>query len=300
MKRRLRSGFTLIELLVVIAIIAILAAILFPVFAQAREKARGVSCLSNIKQQSLAIMTYVQDYDETYPFGFGWHPQLGWMWNYDFAVPQNWPKSWSAQDIAGDSTAWVNSTQPYTKNYDLYACASGVEFRSPPYASDYTQPRTRWYGVSYSFNGLLHSYSLAGVPSPSRVPLLWEGLGKVKYAGFGLTVPAIVCDNPNAACRYQERTGSQCAPGNGGQSGFFELGNNGEITFGTANVHTGGMNFAMADGSAKWRRVGAQVLPATTDGNTDPFSQYDAQGFAKGYWWDGCHAWLFRPNIEWK
>jgi prepilin-type N-terminal cleavage/methylation domain len=62
------SGFTLIELLVVIAIIAILAAILFPVFAQAREKARQASCLSNTRQYSTAAMMYVQDYDETFPF----------------------------------------------------------------------------------------------------------------------------------------------------------------------------------------------------------------------------------------
>jgi len=62
-----RRGFTLIELLVVIAIIAILAAILFPVFAKAREKARQVTCLSNCKQMGLAIMQYIQDYDETYP-----------------------------------------------------------------------------------------------------------------------------------------------------------------------------------------------------------------------------------------
>jgi prepilin-type N-terminal cleavage/methylation domain-containing protein/prepilin-type processing-associated H-X9-DG protein len=62
-----RRGFTLIELLVVIAIIAILAAILFPVFAQAREKARQTSCLSNLKQLGLGLMMYAQDYDETYP-----------------------------------------------------------------------------------------------------------------------------------------------------------------------------------------------------------------------------------------
>ena len=61
------SGFTLIELLVVIAIIAILAAILFPVFAQAREKARQITCLSNVKEQGLAMLMYAQDYDETFP-----------------------------------------------------------------------------------------------------------------------------------------------------------------------------------------------------------------------------------------
>src|SRR5437667_11069914 len=65
---RKQNGFTLIELLVVIAIIAILAAILFPVFAKAREKARQASCLSNTKQMGLALMMYTQDYDEILPF----------------------------------------------------------------------------------------------------------------------------------------------------------------------------------------------------------------------------------------
>src|SRR5438132_1387222 len=80
------SAFTLIELLVVIAIIAILAAILFPVFAQAREKARQSSCASNMKQLGLAIMQYTQDYDQTYPFG-GLQTSGFWM-------DQNvtWPK----------------------------------------------------------------------------------------------------------------------------------------------------------------------------------------------------------------
>lgn len=73
-RNSLRAGFTLIELLVVIAIIAILASILFPVFAQAREKARQTSCLSNEKQIGLAIMQYVQDYDETYPLCYLAYP----------------------------------------------------------------------------------------------------------------------------------------------------------------------------------------------------------------------------------
>src|SRR6184192_1478744 len=83
LKRSRRTGFTLIELLVVIAIIAILAAILFPVFAQAREKARAISCLSNVKQMGLAHQMYWQDYDERtatswsygFPGEFSWYVQ---------------------------------------------------------------------------------------------------------------------------------------------------------------------------------------------------------------------------------
>src|SRR5260370_1712311 len=83
-------GFTVIELLVVIASIAMLAAILFPVFAQAREKARSASCQSNLKQLGLAIGMYKQDYDEHYPFA-GWLPDLGqgnngtWEWQNSVA-----------------------------------------------------------------------------------------------------------------------------------------------------------------------------------------------------------------------
>ena len=89
----MRKGFTLIELLVVIAIIAILAAILFPVFARAREKARQTSCLNNVKQLTLAIMMYAQDYDEVYPYASRWGPNpngdhgSGWWYWYDYLLP---------------------------------------------------------------------------------------------------------------------------------------------------------------------------------------------------------------------
>jgi prepilin-type N-terminal cleavage/methylation domain-containing protein/prepilin-type processing-associated H-X9-DG protein len=95
----MRKGFTLIELLVVIAIIAILAAILFPVFARAREKARQSSCLSNTKQIMLAMLQYTQDYDETYPYAQAWGPN-------------------------DDRTYWTEALQPYIKNTQILQCPS--------------------------------------------------------------------------------------------------------------------------------------------------------------------------------
>ncbi len=90
-----KRGFTLIELLVVIAIIAILAAILFPVFAQAREKARQTTCLSNGKQIGLAMMMYVNDYDERFPH-------------------QQW-RDWGDPAVPGRRRAWTMDIAPYVK-----------------------------------------------------------------------------------------------------------------------------------------------------------------------------------------
>jgi len=99
----MRRGFTLIELLVVIAIIAILAAILFPVFAKAREKARQSSCLSNVRQMTTAIMSYLQDYDEVLP------------------LAGYWPMSGAYQT----APFWDELLMPYIKNDQIFRCPSG-------------------------------------------------------------------------------------------------------------------------------------------------------------------------------
>jgi len=99
-------GFTLIELLVVIAIIAILAAILFPVFARAREKARQTSCLSNIKQLGLGVIMYAQDYDEQHPVMY-WTPVAG----YDDGVSR-------------EGISVMSTILPYVKNSQIFSCPS--------------------------------------------------------------------------------------------------------------------------------------------------------------------------------
>jgi prepilin-type N-terminal cleavage/methylation domain-containing protein/prepilin-type processing-associated H-X9-DG protein len=113
-----RNGFTLIELLVVIAIIAILAAILFPVFAQAREKARQVQCLSNQKQVGTALMMYCQDYDDTYPI----QTQMG------APIP-------GGGAYFNPGCIW-NMLAPYVKNQKVWICPSQVYWQAD-YAKRY-------------------------------------------------------------------------------------------------------------------------------------------------------------------
>ncbi len=106
----MKKGFTLIELLVVIAIIAILAAILFPVFARAREKARQTSCLSNLKQFGLGLMMYAQDYDEMLP--------VRAYTGTDLVYPNG---------TTGTTYLWYHMLYPYLKNWQMMQCPSSSQ-----------------------------------------------------------------------------------------------------------------------------------------------------------------------------
>jgi len=142
-----RSGFTLIELLVVIAIIAILAAILFPVFAKVREKARQTACLSNQKQLGLAMFQYVQDADEMFPAGL---------------VGQNGPTN-VGSGPNGAGAGWAGAISPYIKAPDMLRCPD-----------DASSPGNGVYRCSYALNCYLPIRSLAYLISPSTTVQMFE------------------------------------------------------------------------------------------------------------------------------
>ena len=158
-----RRAFTLIELLVVIAIIAILASMLFPAFSRARESARKVVCVSNLKQIGLSVAMYNQDYDEMYPNGFPF---------------------WSAGTLPTDLTLpnspelLVSILNPYTKSTQIWSCISwqGHYTSNPNYTGNYsfiTSPGNNLIGVPGTMST---PKSLAAVDQGALFPLLFCGV----------------------------------------------------------------------------------------------------------------------------
>ena len=228
------SGFTLIELLVVIAIIAILAAILFPVFARARENARRSSCQSNLKQIGLGVLQYVQDYDERYP--------LAVVHGGGFSLP----------------FGWADAVQPYLKSTQIYQCPSEPngptdDPLSPTAGLGYTD---YWYNALLSWNG---DSTAAGMRYNSSV-----SLSALPYASLTIMNGdgASTGGNPGAALYRSNGCGNAVGIGNSTVStpnfgncagASIELAPTGAFGGGGNHIrHLEGTNLSFADGHVKW------------------------------------------------
>lgn len=255
---RQSHGFTLIELLVVIAIIAILAAILFPVFAKAREKARQASCLSNEKQIGLAIMQYVQDSDEIYPLAVS---TPGGDWN---------------------GGQWTMAVMPYVKSLNVFYCPSdgsagqqGWWGTKESYAvNGYYGANYNWYSATDPNNGFAllgimatvgqgtqwlspRSASDSSINNPSSTILLTEKLatdnGDTASGGWAYTTfawgPGCVI---GGTTNYGGGWGPQAIPNDKGTApgNAYPNGPNGAVS----SRHTDMANFAFADGHVKAMR----------------------------------------------
>lgn len=243
-----RKGFTLIELLVVIAIIAILAAILFPVFAQAREKARAISCISNLKQDGLAIRMYQQDYDETVVPGYQYQDKDGCeiRWYFDLVDPyvknaQIWKCPDRAARLEG-AGCWYTDT--------------GTGRDSLPVGSG---PNKRSVDWSYAFNNSWECCALSASDNPVG-PFTGDTLGRYypypSEASFDKPADYISLFD---GCTLQMWAAAYPQPHTGMVHGFDFLDDTGRnsATWGSncrgsvRRDHTGGANFLFLDGHAK-------------------------------------------------
>jgi prepilin-type N-terminal cleavage/methylation domain-containing protein/prepilin-type processing-associated H-X9-DG protein len=169
-----KNAFTLIELLVVIAIIAILASILFPVFARARENARRASCLSNLKQIGLGLMQYTQDYDEKYPIQ-GYYPSGADQVKYP--------------DGTTSSNNWVLRIYPYVKSVQIFNCPSNTRTPWKGGSGSASSPDPNpVYSVSYGMNSRLNGgttpLSIAAVEKVSETLMFADSAGGSPYGIF--------------------------------------------------------------------------------------------------------------------
>ncbi len=294
-----KSGFTLIELLVVIAIIAILAAILFPVFAQAKVAAKKTQSLSNVKQLNTATQIYLSDYDDTMPLSFGRDNTGRWGWNYWLAVPADWSTN-SANLTLYSSGSWHNLVQPYVKNLQMLESPAGVDLTIAFYNTVNAQRVKAPAKTGYGYNGMLHGYNATAIASPSSTPLATQVGGKDNVIGFDTgPFPALYCGTGvNASCVYQPVSSSSCNGFTNGSYTYWFTPYNSQHIYGNTQTWT------FADGHAKPRKLGMNFGAGTrTDFRQDPFANYPTNNGVSNAtlnWYDRyyCHAFLFRPDWD--
>ncbi|MBX3113094.1 MAG: prepilin-type N-terminal cleavage/methylation domain-containing protein [Fimbriimonadaceae bacterium] len=292
-----RRAFTLIELLVVIAIIAILAAILFPVFAQAKAAAKKITSVSNLKQIGTSIHIYVSDYDDTFPITYSPLAGTPTRYNHDRLVPTpKWFVNPTPDQENNMNSFWSNNTQPYIKNYEMLHDSNATEVGTITQTSfdSIPAPASVKTKVSYTYNALLNGYSTTAVESVSQLPLLWNGRGRSSLRGWAYASPYMFCGISSQPCRYVPPTATCSFSANGeGSRPSMNSYNNGY------DLHSGGIIFTYADSSAKWKKIGVKTTGATNP-LQDPFSQYDGTTQPTRRWLEplGCHAYLFRPDFD--
>jgi len=234
-------GFTLIELLVVIAIVSILAAILFPVFGRARENARRTSCLSNLKQISLGIMQYTQDYDEIYPPIFKRNASNRSTLQTEPGTPGAY--FYCSYDAAssGHGYSWMDFIFPYVKSVQTFICPSATR---PPFNS--TSGPYPSYGMNAGFYNVNFSYGgPLGWLTPLRLSMVQRPSELIMNMDMNWT------NNPNNPAYYRSRA----VPSHADYKSFAP--------------HLGGTNIVFADGHAKWRSAESlrSAIPSTCSGS---------------------------------
>jgi prepilin-type N-terminal cleavage/methylation domain-containing protein/prepilin-type processing-associated H-X9-DG protein len=234
------TAFTLIELLVVIAIIAILAAILFPVFAQAREKARQTACLSNTKQIGLALSQYVQDFDEMMP----------------------------PSDGAANGGRWAKRVYPYVKNGPVFVC---------PSTSDPVPPMTGGssgggsiYAINVNISNWQWGRTLAEITDSSGTALIAETYdlsanGKALYGSPDNNDPKTWLKYRASTSDYQWRPpgcwADALATCNGGTPYYKQNDGSGNNIRRPVPRHNNGLNVIYCDGHAKWSQIDSFLGP---------------------------------------
>jgi len=216
-------GFTLIELLVVIAIIAILAAILFPVFAKAREKARQASCQSNLKQITLAVLSYVQDYDETFPCTPYW----------ECGRPSN-----------TTTTRWYAVIQSYVKNTQVFGCPSSAA------AGGWPRPAPP-YDAGINWGPLRLSYGMGRWANCSNAdPYEKAGFSLAQYQYPVNTLLSADSAHSDDGCSRWEKIAFAAVCGAGSDC-------NPALQVEDYTRHNGGSNCGFIDGHVKWFKAQA-------------------------------------------